>query len=576
MDEGMTPEEASDLYDRRDLFLAIEFLDMPPTANQRLRRAGIECIGDLARKDLPMIRKIGDLADEDVQHLRHRLRLLGLNTPLHLSHWPWKEQPTEEQALNGYRDLGLFTEIETLDLSPRAYQILKHVRKLNYVGDLVTEKIEDLLKTKNFGKICLDEIKGKLRKRGLRLNMQLKYWPPEDVGDRADKYREETARKVKEPLRVCFARLTREKIHPHEQILETRFAAAQEKKQALQTIGDEMKLTHEGVRFIETQIIQAFRNAAFFGDVVPLRLEMLMRDHLVPLYLDQLAGEDPYFKGVEPELLRNIIRITTGIVPLPCGDRELLPTLREAAPDMYTIRPPFGDGAAQDRESETAQGHACLEALRQTVHDTRRTKIGLGRTPWEIRDNPTRMALKFNTEKDWNLLAMLMERTKRVASHTGTNVPEDAWPQIGYLLQKDVTTALDVLGPPEKPSDRNDYVAALWYHGSDWVKTVNRPENRWLLDHKRELLKKLARSSSGADKRICELTAKVSQLLNLPELDDLPSKNRLESCQRAVMSPGSAEDTLLREIDRPKPAQKKLTQKQKTGYNPKQKLRNTT
>lgn len=71
----------------------------------------------------------------------------------------------------------LFRSVEDLELSVRSANCLKNAR-IRYIGDLVTKTEQDMLKTKNFGKKSLNEIKDILKTMDLDLGMEIEGWPP--------------------------------------------------------------------------------------------------------------------------------------------------------------------------------------------------------------------------------------------------------------------------------------------------------------------------------------------------------------------------------------------------------------
>ena len=60
-----------------------------------------------------------------------------------------------------------------------------------YIGDLVQKTEADMLRTPNFGRKSLNEIKEVLTTMGLNLGMHVPEWPPENI--------EELAKKVEDP-----------------------------------------------------------------------------------------------------------------------------------------------------------------------------------------------------------------------------------------------------------------------------------------------------------------------------------------------------------------------------------------
>ncbi len=82
----------------------------------------------------------------------------------------------------------LLKKVYDLDeLSVRATNCLKN-DNIIYVGDLVQKTEGEMLKTPNFGRKSLNEIKEKLAKIGLRFGMEVQSWPPENIEELARKY----------------------------------------------------------------------------------------------------------------------------------------------------------------------------------------------------------------------------------------------------------------------------------------------------------------------------------------------------------------------------------------------------
>ena len=57
-----------------------------------------------------------------------------------------------------------------------------------YIGDLVVKSEAQMLKTPNFGKKSLNEIKELLVEMGLRFGMEIENWPPENLEELMDDY----------------------------------------------------------------------------------------------------------------------------------------------------------------------------------------------------------------------------------------------------------------------------------------------------------------------------------------------------------------------------------------------------
>lgn len=86
-----------------------------------------------------------------------------------------QEKPAEEQF-----NENLLRSVDELDLSVRAENCLQ-AANIKYIGDLVQKTEAEMLKTKNFGRKSLKEIKELLAEMGLSLGMKLESWPPREL-----------------------------------------------------------------------------------------------------------------------------------------------------------------------------------------------------------------------------------------------------------------------------------------------------------------------------------------------------------------------------------------------------------
>ncbi len=74
----------------------------------------------------------------------------------------------------------LLRTVDELELSVRSANCLANAN-IKYIGDLVQKTESEMLKTKNFGRKSLKEIKEILSEMGLSLGMKLDAWPPKDL-----------------------------------------------------------------------------------------------------------------------------------------------------------------------------------------------------------------------------------------------------------------------------------------------------------------------------------------------------------------------------------------------------------
>jgi len=99
------------------------------------------------------------------------------------------QQQTDEgeaNQLNRY----LLKKVDELELSVRSANCLKN-DNIIYIGDLVQKTEAEMLRTPNFGRKSLNEIKEVLSSMGLRLGMDIPGWPPENIEEMAKKLEQE-------------------------------------------------------------------------------------------------------------------------------------------------------------------------------------------------------------------------------------------------------------------------------------------------------------------------------------------------------------------------------------------------
>ena len=81
----------------------------------------------------------------------------------------------------------LLKKVDELELSVRSANCLKN-DNIIYIGDLVQKTEAEMLRTPNFGRKSLNEIKEVLMTMGLSLGMDVPNWPPENIEDLAKKF----------------------------------------------------------------------------------------------------------------------------------------------------------------------------------------------------------------------------------------------------------------------------------------------------------------------------------------------------------------------------------------------------
>ncbi|PYD64684.1 DNA-directed RNA polymerase subunit alpha [Gluconacetobacter entanii] len=90
------------------------------------------------------------------------------------------EEPQDDLPFNR----NLLRKVDELELSVRSANCLKN-DNIVYIGDLVQKTEQEMLRTPNFGRKSLNEIKEVLTAMGLSLGMNVPAWPPENIEDLA-------------------------------------------------------------------------------------------------------------------------------------------------------------------------------------------------------------------------------------------------------------------------------------------------------------------------------------------------------------------------------------------------------
>ncbi len=84
----------------------------------------------------------------------------------------------------------LLKKVDELELSVRSANCLKN-DNIVYIGDLIQKTEAEMLRTPNFGRKSLNEIKEVLANMGLHLGMDVPNWPPENIEDLAKKFEDQ-------------------------------------------------------------------------------------------------------------------------------------------------------------------------------------------------------------------------------------------------------------------------------------------------------------------------------------------------------------------------------------------------
>lgn len=101
------------------------------------------------------------------------------------------EEPEKEVVQEQVPELAfnpaLLKKVDELELSVRSANCLKN-DNIVYIGDLIQKTEAEMLRTPNFGRKSLNEIKEVLAQMGLHLGMEVANWPPENIEELAKRF----------------------------------------------------------------------------------------------------------------------------------------------------------------------------------------------------------------------------------------------------------------------------------------------------------------------------------------------------------------------------------------------------
>ena len=97
-----------------------------------------------------------------------------------------EERSHPELAFNA----ALLKKVDELELSVRSANCLKN-DNIVYIGDLIQKTEAEMLRTPNFGRKSLNEIKEVLASMGLHLGMEVPNWPPDNIDELAKRFEDQ-------------------------------------------------------------------------------------------------------------------------------------------------------------------------------------------------------------------------------------------------------------------------------------------------------------------------------------------------------------------------------------------------
>ena len=127
----------------------------------------------------------GSVVPEDA--LAYAARILQDQLTIFINFEEPKKPEIEEKEPELEFNAALLKKIDELELSVRSANCLKN-DNIVYIGDLILKTEQEMLRTPNFGRKSLNEIKEVLAGMGLHLGMDVPNWPPENIEDLAKRF----------------------------------------------------------------------------------------------------------------------------------------------------------------------------------------------------------------------------------------------------------------------------------------------------------------------------------------------------------------------------------------------------
>ena len=159
----------------------------PTRVSYKVENARVGQVTDLDKLSL-LLETNGAVTPDDA--LAYAARILQDQLQMFITFEEPREIAQEEKEGDLPFNRNLLRKVDELELSVRSANCLKN-DNIIYIGDLVQKSETEMLRTPNFGRKSLNEIKEVLAQMGLHLGMEIANWPPENI--------EELAKRLEEP-----------------------------------------------------------------------------------------------------------------------------------------------------------------------------------------------------------------------------------------------------------------------------------------------------------------------------------------------------------------------------------------
>ena len=145
----------------------------------------------LIRQEIERVYALRDLIRREIDRHERSMPLAKVMEEEHIERYERSRSFPEEMEQERIPDLpydpALLKKIDQLELSVRSANCLRN-DNIIYIGDLVQRSEAEMLRTPNFGRNSLNEIKEVLANMGLHLGMEVPGWPPDNIEELAKRF----------------------------------------------------------------------------------------------------------------------------------------------------------------------------------------------------------------------------------------------------------------------------------------------------------------------------------------------------------------------------------------------------
>jgi hypothetical protein len=167
-----TPIEATPTV--RRAYINPAFLEKVTTLELSIRSASclkndnLIYVGDLVQKTEAEMLRTPNFGRKSLNEIKEVLAQVGLHLGMEIPGWT----PENVEQLHGWLETPFIRKIDDLEFSIRSANCLKNADVI-YIGDLVQKTEAEMLRTPNFGRKSLNEIREALAQVGLHLGMEI-------------------------------------------------------------------------------------------------------------------------------------------------------------------------------------------------------------------------------------------------------------------------------------------------------------------------------------------------------------------------------------------------------------------